>query len=225
MMYGVYIDNIDTMAELGLILTAELTIGTPEPRTNYVTVPEADGDLDLTGVLTGGAVRYGMREISFELYPAFDIIAGTRSPATEQHAALIRSRLANLIHGQKHKLWLPDDGNHYFLGRMAVGEKGGYNNTVIPVTMTAEPWRYKTMETVRTITSTGTVTLNNEKKPAQPIFTSTAVATVSFNGTSYQIRPNEENTFDGIVLAEGQTQITITSLTKPVIISYQEATL
>lgn len=225
MMYGVWIDDKNTLTEWGLCLLADVTIGSPEPRTSYVTVPEADGDLDLTGALTGGVVRYGMREISFELFPAHDVIAGKPFPASEEHAALIRQSLAKQIHGKKCKLWLPDDGGHYFYGRMAVGEKGGYNNTTIPVTMTAEPWRYKTTETVRTITASGNYILPNEMRRAQLTFTATdAVATVTFNGTSHQLVPGNQ-TFDDVILVEGPNAISFSGIVQPVTIKYQEGVI
>lgn len=225
MMHGVFIDGVDTLSEYGLALLAELKIGTPEPRTSYVTIPEADGDLDLTGALTGGLVRYGMREISFSLYPVHDIIAGKKSPATEQHAALIRQKLAQFIHGQTRCLWLPDDGGHYFRGRMAVGEKGGFNNAEIPVTMTAEPWRYKNLETVLTISADGVYNLPNETRPVIPIFTATdGLATVTFGGTDYQIATGE-NRFSGIVLQPGTNTITVSGIGQPVVVRYQEGVI
>ena len=225
MMHGVFIDGVDTLSEYGLALLAELKIGTPEPRTSYVTIPEADGDLDLTGALTGGLVRYGMREISFSLYPVHDIIVGKKSPATEQHAALIRQKLAQFIHGQKRKLWLPDDGGHYFLGRMAGGEKGGYNNAEIPVTMTAEPWRYKNLVTVLTISADGVYNLPNETRPVIPIFTATdGQATVTFGGTDYQIATGE-NRFSGIVLQPGTNTITVSGIGQPIVVRYQEGVI
>lgn len=225
MMHGVFIDKTDTLAEYGLALLAELKIGTPEPRMSYVTIPEADGDLDLTGALTGGLVRYGMREISFTLYPVHDIIAGTKSPATEQHAAMIRQKLAQFVHGQKHKLWLPDDGGHYFLGRMQVGEKGGYNNAEIPVTMTAEPWRYKNTETVLTISASGTYNLPNETRPVIPTFTATdGTATVTFNGTAYRLETGTQQ-FSGIILQPGKNTISVSGVSQSIVVRYQEGVI
>ena len=225
MMHGIWINNKNTLDDFGLVLLADVQIGAPEPKTNYIDVPEADGQMDFTGALTGGVVRYGMREISLQLFPVYDIIAGKKSPATEQHAAMIRQRLMEEVHGQKVKLWLPDDGGHYFLGRMTVGEKGGYNNTTIPITMTAEPWRYKNLETVARISASGAVTLNNETRLAIPTFTATdAVATVSFGSASHQLTPGSYQ-FADIVLKPGQNILTFSNIGDPVVVTYQEAVL
>lgn len=223
MMHGVWINDINTLDSFGLILLADLSIGSPEPRTKYIEIPESDGDMDFTGALTGDVVRYGMRKIDFQLFPAHDIIEGTRSPASESHAAMIRQRLMESVHGQRVRLWLPDDPGHYFVGRMAVGAKGGYNNTTIPVTMTAEPWRYKNDLTTVRVAASGNVILNNETKRTAPTFTATdAVATVTFGTVSHQLMPGE-NQFDDIVLEPGQNILTISGVSAPVVITYQEA--
>lgn len=225
MMHGAWINEQNTLTEYGLALLADLKIGMPEPRTKYVDVPEADGSLDLTGSLTGGVVRYGMRTISLQLFPVRDIIAGTNTPATEEHTALIRQKLAEKVHGQRVKLWLPDDGGHYFIGRMTVGEKGGYNKTTIPVSMTAEPWRYKNDETQIRVTANGEVILSNETKQAIPTFTATdATATVTLGTVSHQLAPGV-NQFSDIVLQPGRNKITVSGISNPVVIKYQEAVL
>lgn len=225
MIYGVWIDNTNTLDAYGLILLAEVQTGMPAPRTKYIEVPEADGDLDYTGGLTGGVVRYGMRQISLQLFPAHDKIAGTTRPATEEHAAIIRQKLAEQVHGQRVKLWLPDDPEHYFIGRMEIGEKGGYNNTTIPITMTAEPWRYKNLETKVTVDADGDVILSNETRRAVPTFTATdATATVTFGTVSHQLTPGSKQ-YDDIVLQPGRNVLTFSGVTDPVRITYQEAVL
>lgn len=225
MMHGVWIDEQNTLTEYGLALLADLKIGMPAPRTKYVDVPEADGDLDLTGSLTGGVVRYGMRQISFNLFPVYDIIAGTGSPAPESHAAMVRQKLAEKVHGQRVRLWLPDDADHYFVGRMEVGEKGGYNKTTIPVTMQAEPWRYKNTETEIRITTNGAKVLSNETRQMAPTFTATdSAATVTFGTVSHQLAAGI-NQFNDIILQPGLNTITISGINNPVIIKYQEAVL
>ena len=225
MMYGVWIDDKNTLDEYGLALLADVKTGEPEPKTSYITIPEADGFMDATGWLTGGVVRYEMREISFALYPVRDVLTGKRQPPTEYHAATIRQKLAEYIHGQKRKLWLPDDPAHYFRGRLKIGEKGGYNDLRIPVTMTAEPWRYKNEETEIKVTASGSVVLENETKRAVPVFTATdAAATVTFGTVSHALTSGK-NEFPDIILEPGRNTLTLSNVSNPVIITYQEAVL
>lgn len=224
MMHGVWINNRNTLDEYGLVLLADLTIGTPEPKTKYIEVPEADGDMDFTEALTGN-VRYGMREISFGLFPARDIIAGTNGTATEEHAAMIRQQLAEEIHGQRVKLWLPDDPKHYFIGRMAIGEKGGYNDPTIPIKMMAEPWRYKNLETEIRITENGRYNLANETRRVFPIFTSATGGAVVTFGTVQHTMASGANQWSDIMLQPGSNLINVTGVTQPIIVKYQEAVL
>lgn len=225
MMHGIWINDKNTLDDFGLVLLADVSIGAPGPKMNYISVPEADGDLDFTGALNGGVVRYAMRQISLNLFPVHDVIAGTRQPATEEHAAMIRQRLMEEIHGQKVKVWLPDDPQHYFLGRISVGDKGGFNNTTIPITMTAEPWRYKNLETMVRITEDGAVNLSNETRRVVPTFTATdAVTTVVFGEVSHQLTPGNHQ-FDDIILAPGQNVLEFSNVGDPVVITYQEGVL
>lgn len=223
MIHGIWINGKNTLSEYGLALLADLSIGSPEPRMKYIEVPEADGNLDFTEALTGGVVRYGMRTISLQLYPVHDIIAGSKKPATEEHAALIRQKLMDEVHGRKVKLWLPDDPRHYFLGRMAIGDKGGFNNTTIPITMTAEPWRYKNLETEIRITSSGRYNLANETRRVIPVFTSTTGGAVITFGSVQHTMTVGNNQWSDIQLQPGRNLISITGVSQPVIVKYQEA--
>lgn len=148
MIYGVTFDTPDgtsggwnTLTTYGLMLCDDLTIETPSPRLKYVEVPELDGALDLTESLTG-SVTFAQRQITFTLFAAHDVIAEKTTPATEEHFETVRQQFAAAVNGKRMKLWLPDDSVHYFIGRVTVGEKSGYNSGKIPVTMLADPYRY-----------------------------------------------------------------------------------
>lgn len=228
--YGVTINGRNTLTTYGLALLADVTVSEPEPRTTYVTVPEADGDLDLTGALTGGVTRYGMRQISFTLYPVRDIIAGTNKVPTEVHAAQIRQQLAEFIHGQSVTLLLPDDPSHYFIGRMAIGDKGGYNDLRIPVTMTAQPWRINPAKTVTiAVPFSGDYTITNPGPPTTPSFKSThsnaAIFTFGSSATPHVIGASEV-TFDDVVFQTGENVLSfVGTVSYPITIKYQEAVL
>lgn len=133
--------TINTLTDYGLMLCDDLSIETPAPRLKYVEVPELDGALDLTESLTG-SVTYSQRKITFTLFAAHDKTANTRTPATEAHFETARQQFTAAVNGKKMKMWLPDDSSHWFLGRVYVGEKSGYNNGKIQVTMIADPYRY-----------------------------------------------------------------------------------
>lgn len=141
MMYGVTIGTKDSLTEWGLVLLSDLSIEAPAPRFKFVTVPELDGALDLTESLTG-SVSYNQRKISFTLFSAHDVVAGTNSPATEEHFRTVLASLMAYANGKRLKLVLPDDPAHYFMGRFSFGVKGGYNSGRVAVTVTVDPYRY-----------------------------------------------------------------------------------
>ena len=120
MICGVNIGGKDTLAEWGLMLCNDLTIGPAVPRYRFITIPEMSGALDLTESLTG-SVPYDQRTISFTLFAVHDVIAGTRHPATEEHFETVRSRLSGFANGKRMHIYLPDIPDHYFIGRVSVG--------------------------------------------------------------------------------------------------------
>lgn len=220
MIYGVTIDDINTLEEWGLLLLADVTIGAATVKTNYIEIPEADGALDLTAALTGVPV-YANREISFTLF-AGRRPGGAPGPANEWELERIKSDLSGYCNGQKRRLWLPDDPGHYFTGRMQIGDKSGYNSGQIPVTMTADPWRYKNEPTAYTLAA-GVYRLSNEGRRAIPTFETEAAAQVIFGDTTYQLAPGE-NRFEDLVFTAGLNEIQISG-TAPVTVIYQEAHL
>jgi len=128
--YGVIIDGTDTKEEWGLILLDDLTVESPAPVVNYVTVPGVSGAYDFTEIL--GAVTYNMRNISFTLFKRVN----------DFQLKEIRDELADQFHGKSVELVLPDDEEHHYVGRMSIGGVTGYNTGRIAVTMIAEPSVY-----------------------------------------------------------------------------------
>lgn len=187
MIYGINIDGVDTYSEYGLILCADLKISKPEPKFKYVSVPEMNGALDLTESLTG-SVTYGQREISFNLFAAYDVISGRPSPPDEENFTIILARFSEFIHGKKHKVWFPDDSSFYFEGRLKVGDKGSFRSGIIPVSMTAGAYKMKNERTL-TLPQRVRIQVSNTGEPIYPVFTKnttgTAVVMIDY-GTVYE---------------------------------------
>lgn len=221
MIYGVQIDDINTLTEWGLILLQDVSIGAAQVKTNYISVPEADGALDLTAALTGIPV-YENREISFTLFAGRGP-GGKGGPANEWDFERIKAALSAYCSGQIRRLILPDDPNHCFIGRMQVGDKGGYNSGRVQVTMQADPWRYKNEVTEHILSVPGTYVLGNEGKRAIPTLEATAAAAITFNGETYELTAGE-NRIDEIIFTAGRNTVTLEG-SGEITISYQEAHL
>lgn len=159
--------NYDTAAN-GWTLTG-WPLEPAEPKTNYIDIPGGDGSLDLTTAMTDGETRYSDRVLTVTLESS----EGDRLA----REAEIR-RMTNLLHGVRVNVELPDDAFHYVSGRAHVRKE--YNNlahAAVTVTVTCEPWKYSTTETVVTLALTSTKQtarlVNNGRRAVVPVLTVT----------------------------------------------------
>ncbi|MBO5123423.1 MAG: hypothetical protein J6B99_09735 [Oscillospiraceae bacterium] len=132
-------DDYDTAAN-GLWTLAAWALSDAEPVTNFIDVPgRLDGPLDASTALTGD-IQYSPRTLEATLESS----EGTRLEREERIDYMV-----NKLHGQRVKIWLPDDADHYLVGRLRI--KKEYNDlahAAVKVTGTCEPWRYENDETV-----------------------------------------------------------------------------
>lgn len=95
--------------DLQILLTGK-TIGTPAPKVETIDLPGSDGVLDLTEFFDG--TKYANRQLSFEF-------------ATKVHRSLFLQQftmIQNLLHGKKMDIYLSDDPEWYYTGRVHVNE-------------------------------------------------------------------------------------------------------
>lgn len=216
----VIFDKIRTDTDLDLYL-ASVSIGSPAVRTSFVDVPGLDGPLDLTEAL--GEIHYGARTLSFSL--------GRRMYDRYEQDATIK----NALHGRRMKIRLSDDLDHYYLGRVSVGEwvrDCGLGR--VTITATCDPWRYNAALTEHQLgfgpTGTKRVELTNQLRPAVPTITTPVALTLAYNGSTFAVDPGTHRILD-ICLPAGTSYLDITVPETPtldpniVTISYQEAGL
>lgn len=154
------LDDYDTAANLWTL--SGWSLGDAVPVTNTIDVPgRIDGPLDASTVLTDGDVRYGPRPFEATL----ETSEGTR---LERKARI--DTMINKLHGQRVKFWLPDDADHYLVGRFTVSEL--YNDlahAAVTVTATCEPWKYAKQENVSSLYASASadyLTLYNDGRRA-----------------------------------------------------------
>ena len=215
MLYGVTINDVETLSEFGLILLDDLKIEEPERKSNIIDVPGADGELDLSNFPQGRPV-YKNRRISFTLFKAVG----------EVELEEIRTELRNAWHGQTVALILPNDPSHYFRGVISIGAASGYNLGRIPVTMSAYPYKLKLNETVvsKSVSGEAVLVLTNERRPVSPKVSTTAEVTIAWGDSSVSLSAGQNWTVPGFVLEQSRTKITITGNAR-VTFSYQEGSL
>lgn len=139
-------DSYNT-AEHGWTLTG-WTLEMPEYKSNFVTVPGRDGDLDASTALTDGVPKYGNRTLTVTL----ECSEGTRLDRDELISSMI-----NWLDGWRMDIRLPDDDYRYLTGRVAVRpEYSDMAHAAVTVTAICDPWRYNEQETALVMTAGNT---------------------------------------------------------------------
>lgn len=132
-MFGVTFGEKHSFRDWGLIPKSRPVISPPEPKTIYIDIPESDGMLDLTEMLTG-EVKYKNRNMTFE----FNVM-NERSDWTS-----IYSTILNYLHGQRLRIILDEDPNHFYMGRTKVDEwKSDKKTSVIQLSADVDPYKYE----------------------------------------------------------------------------------
>lgn len=200
--FGTY----NSITDFDLVM-GDITIGSPEPQTVTVDIPFRDGVLDETEYF--GAVHYSNRELNIPFY----------IPYGKDYQA-VYTNFMNRIHGQKFQIWLSNDTEWFYEGRVSVGDlelsdvDGWWG---FDVTCDCEPYRYYLFEkTVSASTTAMSVTITVGRKYICPYFSwdnsSISYITVTDpNENSYTIYKDVGYDPSLIVGAPNDTTIKITS--------------
>ena len=129
---GVLIGENDMYTDFGMILT-DLSLEMPEVKTKYQELPLENGSIDLSEVVTGRPV-YGLRTLKLTF---------KRRGASASEWLSVCSQIASAVHGKRLPITLPDDPDHYYLGRIAcaLGAKE-YGAGTFEVTAVCDPYKY-----------------------------------------------------------------------------------
>lgn len=209
---GVIIGTTNTLTSYGLCLCADLKIGEPKLKENYVDIPGGDGALNMSYSPQGYPV-FNNREITFTLFKAM----------SEADRATMLATIRNQWHGMEVNVEFPNDSSYYWHGVLEIGETSGFNAGLIPCRLTAYPYKLKKTETTVSKTGAGTITLSNTRMPVVPTVTSTGSATLAWDGYSVSISSGT-TTIPQLVLGAGDTTITITG-SATVTFTYREGSL
>ena len=179
-------------------------LGSVEQKLYKVEIDGADGIIDLTDSLLGGAFFKNVADTyTYNLNGKF----------TDRER--ISRDIYNNIHGRHLYMIACDDITHYMRGRVTVklNPKTGYNELVI--TYTREPYRLKApieIEVDADFYTDGGVSLSlvSGRKFVTPKFTTLKEHKVSFEGNTYIIPDNSVNLIiPGIVFSRGSNELNI----------------
>lgn len=98
--------KVNTWDNWHLIPVSRPVIVQPTPAYSFVSIPGADGSMDLTDYLIGRPI-YSDRQGSFEFYVANDF----------GNWASRRAEIASFLNGRQMKLYLEDEPQYYYEGR------------------------------------------------------------------------------------------------------------
>jgi hypothetical protein len=176
---GLIIGTYDTAVQ-GWTLT-EWALSDPVHVSNYLDVPgRRKGPLDMSAALTDGDPVYESRTLT----AVFETSEGNR---LERESRI--SIMTNWLDGWESNIILPDDDQHYIVGRVSVAKL--YNDLAhasVQVTAVCEPWRYNKEETVVVLegaTDAQTATLPNQGRLAViPLLTVTGGEVLLVAGAS-----------------------------------------
>ena len=218
MITDVFFNEHSALKEYGLRFS-KIEIGLPTARRTVVTVPGANGALDLTSAIS-----------NYTLYDEREIIITFYAVDSKQRWADIWARVVGLLHGQKMHIITDDDADWYWDAYCEVDSVESRKMVgLIAVKCTAFPYKKKVLKTTvsKTLTTgTNTINLANNRMEAIVKITNTAAITITeWNGTAVSIAlAAGTHTLPDHVLESGANVIKMTG-TGTVTIEYQEGKL
>lgn len=215
---GVQFGEYHTAEDWNLILHEKI-VSPPVPKTNYVSVPGRDGDLDLTEALSG-EVNYQDRKASY----TFLLTDGTHADRVE-----LISQIIGVLHGRRVQIIDTDDyPDYYMIGRLSVTDVSNSNAYgILKIEAVCQPWRYAINQKIKTVNVTasdGTVTVtltNNGYKTVAPTLTVTGSITLTYGSTSTTLSAGTY-ILAGLRFTPGANTVTVAG-TGSISINYQEA--
>lgn len=128
---GVLFNEKHSYRDWGMYLKTRPVISPPKPKTVYVNLPEADGQIDLTQALTG--------EVAFEsrtITCTFTVLdARERWP-------FLYSEIMDYLHGENIKVVFDDDPSYYYEGRFQVDQwQSNKMSSTLVITGIVDPYK------------------------------------------------------------------------------------
>jgi hypothetical protein len=194
-MKGVLFDEKHSYSDFGLILNSK-DISFPEPKTYIIDVPCADGSLDLSTALTGGDIKYKNRTIRMD----FTVL----KPWNELE--ILRSTIANHLHGKIMKVIFDADYEFFYTGRCKISN---FKTDVIPAVLTievdAEPYKFNIEETVisEMVSGSKTIYVDEQLMKVVPTITVSSDMTVTHKTKIHQLFTGE-NIIPEIMLSSAE---------------------
>lgn len=216
-MIGVKFDSKHSYDDFGLILSSK-SVPLPKPKTESVTVPGSDGELDLSTALTDGEVKFNNRTLTFK----FSLL--TKSRTWEG----IKSAISNYLHGKKMKIILDVDKAFYYVGRCTVDPfSESKKGATMTIKVDAEPYKYDIQDSTEdwvwdsfnfetgiiynlkeiSVTPSTEIIIPSRRMKVVPVITVSSAMDVVFNGVTYGLSEGDNRVLS-IIFSEGENKLT-----------------
>lgn len=216
---GVLIGKKHTYKDFGLYIENK-HIPLPTPKTNYLNIPYANGNVDLSEA--SGEIKYNNRVITINLFTIKPI------QKWEQY----KTELANYLHGKKFRIIFDADDQFYYVGRVTIDDQS-CNRLLgkIVLSCDCEPYKYKQKETILTYNITNTnintckeISIKNSRMTVIPTIETNKPLTIRFEEKEIALNEGKHTLLD-IVFKEGINKIKLSADNAIVKIIYQEGAL
>ena len=196
----IYVDDTPLCETFNMIMT-DYVDTPPAPKTMQVTIPGADGALDLSEWFAHRPL-FGKRTIEFTCYPnaALDWIEIEQS----------LTKLRNFLHGRAYDFKLSWDEGYTYHGRFEVDtQKMFMQGVALKVKVICEPYKSKGIVEYLLNGELGkSYVVDGPAHDALAVITTQANAIVNINGTSFFLSPGVWSS-DAARLHNGKNTITV----------------
>ena len=215
MYHSIFFGGKNTWDDWHIVPSSRPLFNPPEPKTEYVDIPGADGSLDYTETLAG--IKYKNREGSWEF-----IVMNEYEDWAVKYTTIMA-----FLQGKKMRVVLEDDPLYFYNARLKVNEwRSEKDYSRIVIDYVAEPYKYPINTTASydwlwadlfyNIIYYGTFDVNETKErnlinptgaAVSPVFTCSTAMVVTFGSNTYNL-PAGTTSDSGISLASGNNVMT-----------------
>lgn len=180
------IGDYDTAAD-GLWTLASCVLTKAAQMQTFVSVPGRAAPLDLSTYLTDGQPYYDNATLDA-------VLESSEGDRLERKQRI--DQMVNYLDGQQVHIYLPDDQDHYLVGRVQVRPQ--YNDLAhcaVQVSAVCDPWLYAAAETVVSLTATATEQtaqlINYGRLAVVPTLVTTGEVRIAYGGSSWALSAGE----------------------------------
>ena len=215
MLHDVIFNNeISAYRDWNIVLT-KVEIPPPTPKTTSVEIKGADGEIDLSEVLTND-IKYKNRTIKL----TFEVM-------DDKEYYSITSNVGKYLHGKRVTFILNDDDSYYYTGRATINSwECVQRKGTIVITIDTDPYKYEITERVINVklnNETKDIILINGRKHICPTLDVTGSVSLVWNGASYTLSKGKQQVIN-FILSEDKNLVSFTG-TGTVKITYRRGEL